>query len=167
MAKKLKYEQNDDIQELLATLKFHPAILEIRFASIYDELFKFYGGDMTDNIIDSFCKLFHCDERIITALINNKHRIQLNKVYNLVQYRREMLVMGLAWGYDKQFIAKHFFGNAQNVVYRGSYVSLTFLNSAWIENLKYTVYVLNDENSIEQVKNLLLNLDAFVTVLGR
>lgn len=161
-----KMKEDSELKEMVYSFKYHPAILELKFCVLYDELYEFYGADMTDKVIFSLAKCFDCSESLLKALINNKHRIQLNKVYNVVQYRRTLLIMGLSWGYEKHYIAKHYFKNNFSSAYRGSYVSLSFLNDMWREQLKYTVCVLNTDEAIEELKNFLINVDALLRVFS-
>ena len=164
MARKESVVKDEKLQEILLDLKYHPAILELKFVTMYDELFKFYGGEITDKLLEKFCEIFECDYSIIQSLINNKHRIQINKVYNLTHYRRMILVMAYSWGEDKAYIARHYFPHSQTVIYRGGYVDLRFLTSVWIDNLTHGVCVLNTDESVAKVKNLLINLDVLFKV---
>lgn len=164
---KSKAEKDSSIMRRVLSLKYHPTILELKFCSIYDELYQFYGGDMCDKLVFSLGKCFDCSERLLKALINNKHRIQINKVYNVTQYKRTLIVMGLSWGYDKTYIAEHYFKNNQSSAYRGNYVSLSFLdNNKWEEELNYSTCVLNTERAVEELKNFIINLDTLIRLLS-
>lgn len=144
-------------------IKYHPRMLELRLALVYDSLYHAFGNKNSIEIIKGFCESLKIDYACIDLVLRNYSKVMKLSKFNRAEHNRQVIVMGESWGETKSYVGRVYLNGIKGIYSNYSDIGVddNFLSSLD----KYTA-VLAEEYDINNVKNFLENFNSLINLFS-
>ena len=154
---------NEKEKLALYNIKYSTRTIELMTVHIWLALQKFYGRPKALQLIHAFCEIFGTNFTSIGKIIDGSYIIEGMRAYDRIKYQQQIIAMGLSRGYNKQDIARLFFGGRIGTVYTNYLDRLEFLGTdEFVKEYNDSVQVLKYPEDVNNCANFLENFESFL-----
>lgn len=144
--------------------KYHPRIMELRFAYIYRLARQNYGEEQSHEIMKKMIEMLNCNWTLLSQVLSKESRILSARTISKLRRKQATIFMGELYDESRYTVAKRYLNVGEAYLYQKPRLHnpSQFVTDEWLEELDDEIVIASVSAYRLELKKFLLSFDQFI-----